>query len=192
MRSYSVSTSNMEQSLKEAKKIKKFKAKDIFMESLNEEEKTKHNNQNHKTFIENNDKIEEFKIKNEKHKKTKTNNLLSESDIRISKPITINLIESEQKKSKICLLTNNIKAPLRGENKIILEEALEESLIKDDMEDIVKRRMSTHSQINYFKPKRPSTLNGSLEIEPSQNKKTKNIRHLTAYEKIPKYLLIEK
>lgn len=68
-----------------------------------------------------------------RRKRSTTLMMLAESDIKLSKPLIISNLETEIK-----------RAPLRGEKKIILEENedFEESSIKEDMNDIVKRRLT--------------------------------------------------
>lgn len=181
----------MQQSIKESKKIQQYKKQSAFIGHLNGDNSI-NGNAFGKTFINNSVKLDEFKIYKERKRKSKTDNLLSESDIRISKPLTISQLESERKKGKINEF-NNILVPLRGESRIILEEALEESIIKDDMEEIVKnRRMSTNSNLNTYKPVKSTALNGSLDIEREIKPKNKNSRNQTTYDRIPKNLLKEK
>lgn len=68
----------------------------------------------------------------------------------------------------------NLLEPLRGESKIILEEALEESIVKEDVEEIVKRRIS-------MAPLTGSRLN-KIAMDPNistdSNKNSEEIRYV--------------
>ena len=72
---------------------------------------------------------------NRKRSNTMMMMMLAESDIKLSKPLIISNLETEIKRT-----------PLRGEKKIILEEneEHEESFVKENMEDIVKRRLTMY------------------------------------------------
>ena len=72
---------------------------------------------------------------NRKRSNTMMMMMLAESDIKLSKPLIISNLETEIKRT-----------PLRGEKKIILEEneEHEESFVKENMDDIVKRRLTLY------------------------------------------------
>lgn len=112
------------------------KAEDIISRESMEKRK-----QNAKSFMHDenvgvNGKSNKNKISNmEMRKRSSTQRMLEESDIKLSKPVIISILEAENKRT-----------PLRGERKIILEEKedYEESFVKEDMDEIVKRRLTAH------------------------------------------------
>jgi len=78
-----------------------------------------------KTFVEN----------KTRRNRALTVDVFSEFDVHISKPVTISKLESENKKK-----------PLRGQNRIIVEENedLDDSFVKEGVNDYVKRRLTAY------------------------------------------------
>jgi hypothetical protein len=123
MRCHSMTTTN----INVKKKFKFNKKKFENFENLQNFQNFEKNKNNFTTFIDNDYKT--------KRKRSTTLMMLAESDIKLSKPLIISNLETEIKRT-----------PLRGEKKIILEENedCEESFVKENMDDIVKRRLTMY------------------------------------------------
>ncbi len=143
-------TSNVNNSVNDGQKYMKFN-KDVRSRSFSMSNSESKN----ELFIAKNDTVKSFAGKTDTKTRKATDidiirnrgssimKMLAESDIQLSKPVIISNLEAENKKT----------TPLRGEKKIILEEKAEyeESFVKDDMDELVKRKMTAY-------PIRPSTI----------------------------------
>lgn len=120
-------------------------------------EKTKHN-----SFLETS-QIKEKRDKKqlqEIKKRNLTQQLLAESDIRLSRPVVISNLEADKKRT-----------PFLGEKKIILEEnpEYEESFAKEDVNEMVKRKLTMIPMVK--------TKNNSFKLDKDSNDDNNNIEN---------------